>query len=179
MLHLHVVDWQSWPLQSVAYPGLWNASWSKRERYTFNDMRTLVAYANARGIVVLPEFDTPGHATSMCTAYPELCCSASGCGAGNNNPLSPVPDASGRNVTLDAIKAVLTEMASIFPGEFLHLGGDEVDESCWKNSPEVVKWMQAQGFNSTDQIYEYFVAEVDKYSLATLKRSPIRWSEGA
>jgi hexosaminidase len=122
VLHLHVVDWQSWPLQSVSYPGLWNASWSKRERYTFNDMRTLVAYANARGIVVLPEFDTPGHATSMCTAYPELCCSAKGCGAGNNNPLSPVPDASGRNVTLDAIKAVLTEMASVFPGEFFHLG---------------------------------------------------------
>jgi hypothetical protein len=53
-----------------------------------------------------------------------------------------------------------------------------VDESCWKNSPEVVAWMQAQGFNSADQIYEYFVAEVDKYSLA-MNRAPIRWSEGA
>jgi N-acetyl-beta-hexosaminidase len=54
-----------------------------------------------------------------------------------------------------------------------------VDESCWKNSPEVVAWMQAQGFSSPDQIYEYFVAEVDKFSLSTLNRSPIRWSEGA
>jgi hypothetical protein len=55
-----VVDWQSWPLQSVAYPNLWSASWSKSERYTLNDVVAVIAYANERGIRVVPEFDTVG-----------------------------------------------------------------------------------------------------------------------
>jgi hexosaminidase len=53
-----VVDWQSWPLQSVAYPNLWSASWSKSERYTLKDVVSVIAYANERGIRVVPEFDT-------------------------------------------------------------------------------------------------------------------------
>ena len=68
----------------------------------------------------------------MCTSYPELCCSAA-CGPAGNNPLTPVPDANGRNVSLDAIQAVLGEMASISPSEFFHLGGDEV--RCVSKSP--------------------------------------------
>ena len=53
-----VVDWQAWPLQSTAYPGLWTAAWSPRERYTLADITSIIAYANARGIRVVPEFDT-------------------------------------------------------------------------------------------------------------------------
>jgi hexosaminidase len=117
VLHWHLVDWQSWPMQSAAYPKLWNAAWSKRERYTFSDVSKVVAYAATQGVVVVPEFDTPGHASSMCRGYPELCCSAL-CAENDNHPLSPVPDANGKNVSLDAIKAVLTELAAVFPGEF-------------------------------------------------------------
>jgi hexosaminidase len=81
----------------------------------------VVSYAASRGIRVMVEMDTPGHATSMCTGYPELCCSAA-CGPGNNYPLTPVPDANGKNVSLDAIAAVLAEITAITPSEFIHLG---------------------------------------------------------
>jgi hypothetical protein len=60
VLHWHIVDWQSWPLASASYPKLWSAAWSKRERYTIADVVAVTAYANARGIRVVPEFDTPG-----------------------------------------------------------------------------------------------------------------------
>jgi N-acetyl-beta-hexosaminidase len=58
ILHWHIVDWQSWPLESVAVPGLWNRSWSSRERYTLRDIATVVEFARARGVRVVPEFDT-------------------------------------------------------------------------------------------------------------------------
>ena len=60
VFHWHIVDWQSWPLQSTALPLLWAAAWSPRERYTFADVKDVVEYARARGIRVMPEFDTPG-----------------------------------------------------------------------------------------------------------------------
>ena len=65
-MHWHIVDWQSWPLQSTGLPDLWSASWSKSERYTLNDVVAVIKYANARGIRVVPEFDTPGSALLQC-----------------------------------------------------------------------------------------------------------------
>ena len=161
----------------MAYPDLWTAAWSKRERYTLKDVSSVITYANARGIRVVPEFDTPGHASSMCVGYPDLCCSAV-CGPGDNNPLSPVPDATGKNVSLDAIYAVLSEMAAISPDEFFHLGGDEVDQTCWNLTASVRTWMAAQEppFTNTDQVYEYFVSVVDAQALS-LNKIPIRWEE--
>jgi hexosaminidase len=64
VLHWHIVDWQSWPLESEAYPALWDAAWSSTEKYTFEDVASVVEYARQRGVRVVPEFDTPGHAGS-------------------------------------------------------------------------------------------------------------------
>lgn len=177
IMHWHIVDWQSWPLQSTAYPNLWSAAWSNRERYTLNDVVAVIKYANDRGIRVVPEFDTPGHATSMCTGYPELCVPISSCGPGNNAPLTPCPDANGTNVALEAIQAVLSELAALSPDQFFHLGGDEVDQTCW-NTSSVLAWMANQHppMTSTDQVYEYFVSTVDEMAI-NLKKSPIRWEE--
>jgi N-acetyl-beta-hexosaminidase len=125
-----IVDRQSWPLESVAVPGLWNRSWSPRERYTLADVGAVVEYARARGVRTVPEFDTPGHANSMCYQYPDLCPSATCNYAGTSVPLTPVPDAQGKPVALNAIQAVLTEIAAQTPDEFFHLGGDEVNQAC-------------------------------------------------
>jgi len=111
----------------------------------------------------------------MCKGYPELCCSAA-CGPNGNSPLSPVPDANGKNVSLDAIQAVLSEIAAVTTDEFFHLGGDEVDQSCWANTPAVQTWMKSAGLATTDDVYEYFVASVDQMTI-NLNRSPVRWEE--
>jgi hexosaminidase len=75
---------------------------------------------------------------------------------------------------LNAIQAVLTEIAGATIDEFFHLGGDEVDQTCWQNTPAVQAWMNSNGINSTDGVYEYFVAAVDQMTI-NLNRSPIRW----
>ena len=95
----------------------------------------------------------------MCFGYNELCCTYAGCGWPSNSPLTPVPDAQGKNVSLDAIEAVLNEIASISPDDFMHLGGDEVNQVCWQNDTAVRAWMLQQGMgNNTDLVYEYFVS---------------------
>jgi hexosaminidase len=172
IVHWHIVDWQSWPLQSAALPLLWAASWSPRERYSFEDVRAVVEYARARGVRVVPEFDTPGHASSMCVSYPALCCGPHSGSA----PLTPVPDAAGKNITLDSVAAVIGEIAAITPDEFFHLGGDEVSQGCWNNTPAVRAWMAAHNYSTTDEVYEYLVAAVDASTIA-LGKSPIRWEE--
>ena len=111
----------------------------------------------------------------MCKGYPELCCSAA-CGPQSNYPLSPVPDANGKNVSLDAIQAIISEIAAVTTDEFFHLGGDEVDQSCWTNTPSVQAWMKSVGITTTDEVYEYFVSQVDQMTI-NLNRSPVRWEE--
>lgn len=107
----------------------------------------------------------------MCVGYPELCVDTGSCGPSGNSPLSPVP-VGGKNVSLDAIQAVLSEMVTLSSDEFFHLGGDEVDQTCWENSAAVQAWMKTQGFTTTDQVYEYFVSVVDAMAIG-LGKSPV------
>jgi len=102
---------------------------------------------------VVPEFDTPGHATSMCFAYPDLCSTLPGCGWPeprwvNEYAVTPFRTPQGQNVSLNAIEAVLNEIAAISPDDCMHLGGDEVDQTCWQTDPAVQKWMVEQGFGN-------------------------------
>lgn len=166
-LHWHIVDWQSWPLESAAYPKVWDASWSELERYTFEDVSSVVEYGRQRGVRVVMEFDTPGHAGSLCIGYPEVCPSPT-C----TMPLNPAsPD------TLTLINAVLKELVALAPDTYFHLGGDEVNTDCWTNTPAIVAWMAAQNPPLTaDTTYEYFVSKVDQMAL-DLNRVPVRWEE--
>ncbi len=166
-LHWHIVDWQSWPLESAAYPKVWDASWSELERYTFEDVAAVIEYSRQRGVRVVMEFDTPGHAGSLCIGYPEVCPSPT-C----TMPLNPAsPD------TLPLINAVLKELVALAPDTYFHLGGDEVNTDCWTNTPAIVAWMAAQNPPLTaDTTYEYFVSKVDQMAL-DLNRVPVRWEE--
>jgi len=71
---------------------------------------------------------------------------------------------------------VLGEIAAVTTDEFFHLGGDEVDQSCWTNTPSVQAWMKSVGITTTDEVYEYFVSQVDQMTI-NLNRSPVRWEE--
>ncbi len=117
-------------------------------------------------------FDTPGHAAAICTGYPDACPNPQCL-----QPLNPIPA-----LTLDIINGVFTEWNSVFPLNYLHLGGmrlgcvlHEVDETCWKNSSDIMAWATARGY-TVDQIYEWFVNQTNTMAVA-LNRSPVRWEE--
>jgi hexosaminidase len=169
VLHWHMVDTQSFPFQSKSSPKLWDGAYSKFERYTQQDVASIVEYARMRGVRVIVEFDMPGHAASWCKGYPEICPSST-C-------LQPLNVAS--NATFTLIDGLIDELAGakdpLFKDNFVHLGGDEVDTSCWSKTPAVAAWLKQRNMTPDDG-YAYFVKKVAGMVLAR-KHRPVQWSE--
>ncbi|KAF9676785.1 hypothetical protein SADUNF_Sadunf08G0039100 [Salix dunnii] len=117
VLHWHIIDEQSFPLEVPSYPNLWKGSYTKWERYTVEDAYDIVNFAKMRGINVMAEVDIPGHAESWGAGYPDLWPSPS-C----REPLDVA-----KNFTFDVISGILTDLRKIFPFGLFHLGGDEVN----------------------------------------------------
>uniref|UniRef100_A0A7N0U6L8 Beta-hexosaminidase n=1 Tax=Kalanchoe fedtschenkoi TaxID=63787 RepID=A0A7N0U6L8_KALFE len=155
VLHWHIVDTQSFPLEVPSYPKLWEGAYSTSERYTFSDASEIVRYAQRRGINVLAEIDVPGHATSWGVGYPLLWPSKA-C----QEPLDVSSE-----FTFKVIDGILSDFSKIFKFKFVHLGGDEVDTSCWTLTPRVNKWLKSKGMNGSDA-YQYFVLRAQKIALS-------------
>ncbi|KAG4214459.1 hypothetical protein ERO13_A01G123900v2 [Gossypium hirsutum] len=130
VMHWHIVDTQSFPLEIPSYPKLWDGAYSPSERYTVADAADIVSYAQKRGINVLAEIDVPGHALSWGTGYPSLWPSKD-C----QQPL----DVS-NEFTFKVIDGILSDFSKIFNFKFVHLGGDEVNTSCWTTTPRIRNW---------------------------------------
>ena len=142
VLHWHLVDSQAFPVRSDLYPELAEkGAYDPLATYSKADLRAVVAYAKSRGVRVMPEFDVPGHG-SWGAGRPELM----GC-ADVLDPTKPE--------VYDFLKAFLGEMAAVFEDEYLFLGGDEVNTTCWDDNPGIAKWMKQRGLNST-QLFSYF-----------------------
>ncbi|KAG0714978.1 Beta-hexosaminidase subunit alpha [Chionoecetes opilio] len=120
--HWHIVDDQSFPYVSSAYPGLSEqGAYSPSHVYTEGDIASIVTYGNKRGIRVLPEFDTPGR-----DGEPD----------GTYGPIDPTNDAN-----YNFLKTLFEEVTTRFPDHYLHLGGDEVSFDCWKSNPNITTFM--------------------------------------
>ncbi|XP_077225335.1 beta-hexosaminidase 3-like isoform X1 [Tasmannia lanceolata] len=155
VLHWHIVDTQSFPLDIPSYPKLWNGAYSLSERYTMADAVEIVQYAQRRGINVLAEIDVPGHALSWGIGYPSLWPSLD-C----RQPL----DVS-NEFTFNVIDGILSDFSKVFKFKFVHLGGDEVYTGCWNITPHVKKWLNKKGLNESEA-YEYFVLRAQKIALS-------------
>ncbi|XP_051140174.1 beta-hexosaminidase 3 [Andrographis paniculata] len=155
VLHWHIVDTQSFPLEIPSFPRLWDGAYSVSERYTFADAAEVVSYAKKRGINVLAEIDVPGHAQSWGVGYPSLWPSED-C----KEPL----DVS-NEFTFKLIDGILSDFSKIFKYKFVHLGGDEVNTSCWETTPHVQKWLREKGMTGPEA-YQYFVLRAQKIALS-------------
>ncbi|GLT66916.1 hypothetical protein SLA2020_392560 [Shorea laevis] len=165
VLHWHIIDEQSFPLEVPTYPNLWKGAYSKWERYTVEDAQEIVSFAKMRGINVMAEVDVPGHAESWGAGYPDLWPSSS-C----REPL----DVS-KNFTFDVISGILADMRKIFPFELFHLGGDEVNTDCWSYTPHVKKWLGDHNMTTKDA-YQYFVLRAQKIAISQ-NWTPVNWEE--
>ena len=155
VLHWHLSDDQGFRVESLVYPRLHGVA-SDGDYYTQDQIREIVSYARDRGIRVVPEFDMPGHATAILTAYPELGSAKKEYeierSIGVFDPsLNPADEK-----VYEFLEAFIGEMSGLFPDEYFHIGGDEVTARHWNANPEIQKFKTRNGFKSNQDLQAYF-----------------------
>jgi hexosaminidase len=197
VLHWHLTDDQAWRLEIKKYPkltqvGAWRVPAGEAPAkdidpqtgeprlyggfYTQDEVRALVAYASERGITIVPEIDVPGHASAAVVAYPEL--------AATDSPPKAVPSDWGvypnlfnvEERTLAFLEDVLAEVVSLFPGHYVHLGGDEAIKDQWKASARVQARMRELGVTDEEKLQGWYMARLERF-LNARDRALIGWDE--
>lgn len=176
VLHLHLSEDQSFRMESKQFPKLQQLA-SDGNYFTQDQLRELVQYAADRGIRIMPEFDIPGHATAILTAYPELGSLdgktyelARGWGV-FEGLLDPT-----RQEVYDFLDKFFDEVVSIFPDAYLHIGGDEVNPEEWKKSERVKAFMKQENLQNMAEVQTYFNARIYKI-LKAKNRNMMGWDE--
>ena len=149
--HWHLADDQGWRVEIKAYPELCTVGGigcesdpeAPAKYYTQEQIREIVTYAAERHIEIIPEIDMPGHATAFTKTFPEF-------DAGSRT-VNPADDK-----LYDVLGTVIKELAELFPGRYIHVGGDEVSTRGWENHPDMKAFMEKENIESYDDIQKYF-----------------------
>ena len=180
--HWHLTDDQGWRLEIKKYPkltevGAWRTEKNGKKTggfYTQDEIRQVVQYARERFITVIPEIDLPGHSSAIIAAYPELGCYSKSIDVpatyGIKEDILCPSDS-----TFQFIKDVMDEVCSLFPGKYIHIGGDEVPTKHWQESSTGKKFALDKSI-SAKQIQSYFLQQTEDY-LAKKDRKCIGWGE--
>lgn len=197
MFHWHLTDDQGWRIEIKKYPkltqiGAWRGgvgfglptnsttAYGPDGRYggfyTQDDIREVVAYAQKRHITIVPEIEMPGHATAALKAYPQFSCT----GGPFTIPLrggvfNGIYDPANEQ-TFVFLQNILTEVFQLFPGKYVHVGGDEVPKDTWKNDPACQALMKREGLKDEDALQSWFIRRIEKFVNAQ-GRTLIGWSE--
>lgn len=189
--HWHLSDDQGWRVEIKRYPRLTevgscragtqighNAARVDDKRYcgyyTQDQIREVVAYAAKRYVTIVPEIEMPGHSTAAIAAYPYLGCT------GKEIPVSPTWGGSAPICPTDRAIAfeegVIDELMQMFPGPYIHTGGDEVPFSQWRKSAFVHGLMQREHLTTYPQVQAYFERRIEQY-IESKGRRMVGWDE--
>ena len=179
VFHWHLADEPGWRIEIKRYPklttegavGNWHDPKAPAAYYTQEDIRDIVAYAAERHIMIVPEFDMPGHATAACRAYPEI----SGGGEGKWEHFTFHPC---KEETFEFIGNVLDELITLFPSPYIHIGGDEVHfgNQSWYTDPEIQQFIKDKKLANEVELEHYFVRRVADM-LASKGKILLGWDE--
>jgi hexosaminidase len=192
--HWHLTDDQGWRIAIRAFPRLTTVGGCRKEtilernfspyvgdktpycgHYTQAQIREVVAYAKERFVTVVPEIEMPGHAQAALAAYPPLACTpgpfeVSTVWGVDEDIFCP------SERTFRFVNTVLTEVARLFPGPWVHIGGDEAPKARWKASPIAQAVLRREGLRNEEELQSYFIRRVERMLAAKGKRL-IGWDE--
>ncbi|HZT28746.1 MAG TPA: family 20 glycosylhydrolase [Bryobacteraceae bacterium] len=159
VFHWHLSDDQGFRIESRKFPKLQQMG-SDGHYFTQQQVRELLAYARERGIRVVPEFDMPGHTSAWFPGYPEL---AAGPGPHEIERswgiFDPCMDPT-REEVYRFLDGFIGEMAALFPDEYFHIGGDEVNGKLWDSAPRIAEFKRQHGMRSNEDLQAYFTRRV-------------------
>jgi len=161
VFHWHLTEYQGFRVESKIYPKLHELG-SEGDYYTQDEIKAIVDYAADRGIRVIPEFDIPGHSTSWFIGYPELATVPAPYVLDTLfGVLDPVMDPS-KEVVYDFLDDFIGEMAALFPDEYIHIGGDEVNPKQWNESAAIQDYMTEKEFADHHELQAHFNIRLQK-----------------
>jgi hexosaminidase len=175
VFHWHLTEDQGFRIESKRFPKL-TAAGSDGLFYTQEQARDLVQYARDRGIRVVPEFEMPGHSVAWLVAYPELNSGSQPEGIRREFGVSDYVLDPTRDETYRFIGDFLAEMATVFPDQYVHIGGDEAPAPDWKTNPRILSFMKAHDLKDNDALQAYFNQRVLAI-LTKLHRRMVGWDE--
>ena len=170
--HWHLTDDQGWRIEIKKYPRLTQIGSVRKETlighyrdnkgydgtpygegmwYTQDQIREVVAYAASKGITVIPEIDLPGHMVGALSAYPELGCTGGPYEVRTKWGIADEALCAGKETTYEFLENVLSEVCDLFPGEYVHIGGDECRKGCWEKCPHCQAKIRELGYKDDDR----------------------------
>ena len=203
IFHWHLTDDQGWRIEIKSHPeltevGAWRDDTvvgrylggtdyptdGKRHGgfYTQEQIREIVAYAKERYIEIIPEIDLPGHTSAVLAAYPQLGCEDKEYKVANRWGVIRDVLCAGNPASLDLFKDIMDEVCKLFPGKYIHLGGDECVKERWKACPKCQKKIKELGlkdgnrYSKEDYLQSWFMGEVASFVQSKGKRV-IGWDE--
>jgi hexosaminidase len=193
--HWHLTEDQGWRIEIKRYPKLTevgsmrkqtvvNHSRTRPQRfdaapyggfYTQDQIRDVVAHAKKRHVTIIPEIEMPGHAQAALSAYPELACTPGPFDVAQSfgvfeDIFCP------KEETFAFLENVLKEVTDLFPGEYIHIGGDEAPKKRWDESPVAQEVIRREGLKDSHELQSYFIRRIEKI-LNARGRKLIGWDE--
>ncbi len=195
VFHWHLTDDQGWRIMIDKYPKLATVGGFRKGTligkytttnqkfdtiryggyYTKEDIRDIVKYASDRHVLVVPEIELPGHSMAALAAYPEYSCTG---GTFEVSKLWGVFDDvyCTKDETINFLKDVLAEVMELFPGKYIHIGGDECPKTRWKVCPNCQAVMKREGLKDENELQSYVVRSVEKF-VNSKGKTIIGWDE--
>ncbi|MFM6998273.1 MAG: beta-N-acetylhexosaminidase, partial [Bacteroidota bacterium] len=192
--HWHLTEDQGWRIEIKRYPRLTEVgAWRNASQvgpygdqrfdstryggfYTQDEVREIVAYAAARHITVVPEIELPGHARAALAAYPELSCTGLAQPVATGWGVFDDVYCAGNDSVFSFLEGVLDEVLALFPGEYIHIGGDECPKSRWHDCAKCQARLAKEGLADEHALQSYFIRRIEGY-LNARGRQIIGWDE--
>ena len=196
IFHWHLTEDQGWRVEIESYPKLTEISAYRDESlighyrdepreydgkkyggyYTKDEMKDIVDYAKKRYITVVPEIEMPGHSRAALAAYPELSCTEGPHTVAKLWGVHKEVFCAGKESTFEFLETVLTEVSEIFPGEYIHIGGDECPKDRWRNHDLDQDRMRKERLSNENELQSYFIKRIEGI-LNNLGKRLIGWDE--
>jgi hexosaminidase len=184
VLHWHLTEDQGWRIQIDKYPLLTEVGAWRTEKdgsryggfYSKEQIREVVEYASKRYVTIIPEIELPGHSTAAIAAYPALSCTGETIAVENEWGVFKDIYCAGNEYTFEFLENVLSEVCELFPGKYIHIGGDEAPKFRWEHCERCQKRLKEKGLKNEAELQTYFIERIAAF-LATKGKRIIGWDE--